>query len=176
MSYPVPRSLPLSLTPLPLETVLLGSGNSNKVSKAYKLWYDRLTLAVRLAMPPSHPYSVIHTENLVGLFTCIFVRNSERDSLKDIAITTVKRGMGGHYGNKVRFQSLVICLFKSLKSLKSFKSCRERSFLASSSTIPRCASSIATLPPVSIPRWPEITILLRSWTRKWSFPRRKWTS
>ncbi|KAG9024319.1 hypothetical protein FRB95_011653 [Tulasnella sp. JGI-2019a] len=85
---------------LTAKTVLLGSGNSNKVSKAYKLWYDRLAYAVRIAMPPNRPYSVIHTENLVGLFSCIFIRNSEKDALKDIAITTVKRGMGGHYGNK----------------------------------------------------------------------------
>ncbi|KAG8855867.1 hypothetical protein FRB96_006689 [Tulasnella sp. 330] len=85
---------------LTAKTVLLGAGNSNKVSKAYKLWYDRLAYAVRVAMPPNQPYSVIHTENLVGLFTCIFIRNSEKDKLKDIAITTVKRGMGGHYGNK----------------------------------------------------------------------------
>lgn len=83
------------------ETVLLGAGNSHKVSKAYKLWYDRLAYAVRVAMPADKSYSVIQTENLVGLFTCIFVRNSEKAAVKDVAITTVKRGLGGHYGNKV---------------------------------------------------------------------------
>lgn len=85
-----------------VETVLLGSKNGDKVSRSYKLWNDRLVYAVRLAMPPNCPYSVIHTESLVGLFTCIFIKNSVKDSLKDMAITTVKRGMGGHYGNKVR--------------------------------------------------------------------------
>ncbi|KAG8903825.1 hypothetical protein FRB99_002676, partial [Tulasnella sp. 403] len=85
---------------LTAKTVLLGSANAHKVSRAYRLWYDRLVYAVRVAMPPDAPYSVIHTENLVGLFSCIFVRNSERESLRDVAITTVKRGMGGHYGNK----------------------------------------------------------------------------
>ncbi|KAL0579574.1 hypothetical protein V5O48_002412 [Marasmius crinis-equi] len=78
--------------------VLLGL--SEKVTGAYKRWYDALVLAVRLAMPPECPYSVIHTESLVGLFSCIFVRHSERGALKDLAITTVKRGMGGRYGNK----------------------------------------------------------------------------
>ncbi|TFK53347.1 DNase I-like protein [Heliocybe sulcata] len=73
---------------------------SEKVSSAYKKWYDKLVLAVRLAMPPETPYTVIHTENLVGLFSCIFVKNTERFSLKDVAITTIKRGMGGRYGNK----------------------------------------------------------------------------
>lgn len=82
------------------KTVLFGSDNAHKVSRSYKLWYDRLVYAVRVAMPPDCPYSVIHTENLVGLFTCIFVRSSEKESMRDMAITTVKRGMGGHYGNK----------------------------------------------------------------------------
>lgn len=90
------------------KNVLLGSkkkpedgGLSEKVTGAYKRWYDRLLVAVRMAMPPEVPYSVIHTESLVGLFSCIFVKNTERSSLNDIAITTIKRGMGGRYGNKV---------------------------------------------------------------------------
>ncbi|KAG8947913.1 hypothetical protein FRC03_000891 [Tulasnella sp. 419] len=94
---------------LTAKTVLLGGQKqkrnadgsiSDKVSRAYRLWYDRLVLAVRVAMPADSPYTVIHTENLVGLFTCIFVRNAEKAFLRDIAITTVKRGMGGRYGNK----------------------------------------------------------------------------
>ena len=92
------------------KTVLLGGKNktadgaiSQKVTTSYKKWYDRLVLAVRLAMPPDAPYTVIHTENLVGLFSCIFVKNTERLSLKQVAITTIKRGMGGRYGNKVSF-------------------------------------------------------------------------
>ncbi|OBZ71955.1 Synaptojanin-1 [Grifola frondosa] len=89
------------------KTVLYGGKNkltdgtiSQKVTTSYKKWYDRLVLAVKLAMPPDAPYTVIHTENLVGLFSCIFVKNTERISLKHVAITTVKRGMGGRYGNK----------------------------------------------------------------------------
>ncbi|KAF8890414.1 hypothetical protein BD779DRAFT_1643882 [Infundibulicybe gibba] len=89
------------------KNVLLGSkkkaedgGLSEKVTGAYKRWYDCLLLAVRLAMPPDCPYSVIHTESLVGLFSCIFVKNTERVSLKDLSVTTIKRGMGGRYGNK----------------------------------------------------------------------------
>ncbi|CEL59752.1 putative inositol polyphosphate 5-phosphatase C9G1,10c OS=Schizosaccharomyces pombe (strain 972 / ATCC 24843) GN=SPAC9G1.10c PE=1 SV=2 [Rhizoctonia solani AG-1 IB] len=91
---------------LTAKTVLLGSQKSKtekiseKVSRSYKLWYDRLVLAVRLAMPPDDPYTVVHSENLVGLFTCIFVRNSERVCLTDTSITTIKRGMKGRYGNK----------------------------------------------------------------------------
>ncbi|KIK55840.1 hypothetical protein GYMLUDRAFT_87502 [Collybiopsis luxurians FD-317 M1] len=79
-------------------TMLLGL--SDKVSGAYKRWYDALLLAVRLAMPPDRPYTVLHTESMVGLFTCVLVKNSERGAVKDVAINTVKRGMGGRYGNK----------------------------------------------------------------------------
>ncbi|KAG6333296.1 hypothetical protein ID866_5792 [Astraeus odoratus] len=89
------------------KTVLLGGKKkgeegkiSEKVTSSYKRWHDRLVLAVKLAMPPESPYTVVHTENLVGLFTCMFVKNAERLSLTDAAITTIKRGMGGRYGNK----------------------------------------------------------------------------
>lgn len=73
---------------------------SDHVTGAYKRWYEKLIPAVRLAMPPDTPYNVIHTESMVGLFTCIFVKSKERVLLKDIATKTVKRGMGGRYGNK----------------------------------------------------------------------------
>jgi len=88
------------------KTVLLGSKKksngaiSEKVSRSYKMWYDKLVLAVRLAMPPDCPYTVVHAENLVGLFSCIFMKSSERNGLNDVAITTIKRGIGGMYGNK----------------------------------------------------------------------------
>lgn len=98
------------------KTMLLGGKNktadggiSQKVSTSYKKWYDRLVLAVKMAMPPDVPYTVIHTENLVGLFSCVFVKNTERIALKQVAITTIKRGMGGRYGNKV--SDLCVALF-----------------------------------------------------------------
>lgn len=75
---------------------------SERVSGAYKRWYDRLVSAVRLAMPPDTPYTVIDTANLVGLFSCIFIKNTEKISLKDAAVSVIKRGMGGRFGNKVR--------------------------------------------------------------------------
>jgi len=88
------------------KNVLLGGkkkaddGLSDKVTSAYKKWHDRLVLAVKSAMP-RESYTVVHTENLVGLFTCIFVKTEERPRFDDVAVTTVKRGMGGRYGNKV---------------------------------------------------------------------------
>ena len=83
---------------------------SQRVTTSYKKWYDKLILAIRLAMPPDTPYTVIHTENLVGLFSCIFVKDTQRQSLRDVALTTIKRGMGGRYGNKVR-QDFISVLF-----------------------------------------------------------------
>jgi hypothetical protein len=99
------------------KTVLLGGkkkGNddgklSEKVTSSYKRWHDRLVMAVRLAMPPNSPYSVIETENLVGLFTCMLIKNTERIALKDVAITTIKRGMGGRFGNKVSGMAFLVC-------------------------------------------------------------------
>ncbi|KAG0144311.1 hypothetical protein CROQUDRAFT_47506 [Cronartium quercuum f. sp. fusiforme G11] len=91
---------------LTAKTVLLGGRKkgaeklSDGVSQAYRQWHDRLVVAVRMAMPAEEPYVVAHTQNLVGLFTCVFVKVSERAKMRDIAITTVKTGMKGRYGNK----------------------------------------------------------------------------
>jgi hypothetical protein len=100
------------LTHLALETVLLGSSKkktdgtiSEKVTRHYRLWHDRLVAEVQRAYP-AESYIVQHTENMVGLFTCVFVRRSlanptpSTKSIRDISITTVKTGMYGMYGNK----------------------------------------------------------------------------
>lgn len=57
---------------------------------AYRHWTDKLTQAIRFALPESH-YVKIHSENLVGLMTCIFVKASEKENLRGLDITTVKR-------------------------------------------------------------------------------------
>ncbi|GAA5987644.1 hypothetical protein JCM5350_001906 [Sporobolomyces pararoseus] len=73
---------------------------SSGVSSAYRQWHDKLVQAVRLAMPPEEPYTVVHVGDMVGLFSCIFVKTKEADRLRDISLITVKTGMGGRYGNK----------------------------------------------------------------------------
>lgn len=78
-------------------------GLSDKVTGAYMRWYTALLVAVRLSMPADNPYTVVYTESLIGLFTCVFVRNAERGNVKEGRIATLKRGMGGRYGNKVCF-------------------------------------------------------------------------
>lgn len=97
---------------LTAKTVLLGPSKkkldgsvSAKVSRHYKLWHDKLVAEVQRAFP-SDSFVVQHTENLVGLFTCIFVRRSvvhptqSTTAVADVAITTIKCGMKGMYGNK----------------------------------------------------------------------------
>ncbi|KAF8582023.1 DNase I-like protein [Ramaria rubella] len=92
---------------LTAKAVLLGNQKkkpdgviSEKVSRSYRMWHERLVQAVRIAMPVDDPYIVVHTDNLVGIFSCIFVRQRQKHLLRDSAITTVKRGLGGRYGNK----------------------------------------------------------------------------
>ncbi|OXG49265.1 type I inositol-1,4,5-trisphosphate 5-phosphatase 1 [Cryptococcus neoformans] len=77
-----------------------GGAAADRVSHAYRHWLEKLQSAVQMASPSNCPYIKIHSESLVGLFTCIFVKQSEKISLRDLDITTVKRGIGGIYGNK----------------------------------------------------------------------------
>ena len=76
------------------------------VTGAYKRWHNRLVLAVRAAMPKDVTYCLTHTESLIGLFSCIFVKDTERQTFDDVSVSTIKRGMGGWYGNKVWFDFL----------------------------------------------------------------------
>jgi hypothetical protein len=95
------------------ETLLFGVGSKNKessatadkVSHAYRQWSDKLSAAVRFAYPET-TYLKVHSESLVGLYTCVFVKSSERDYLRDVHVCTVKRGIGGIYGNKVSYTLL----------------------------------------------------------------------
>ncbi|GAA6044924.1 hypothetical protein NBRC10513_004754 [Rhodotorula toruloides] len=73
---------------------------SDSISSAYRVWHDKLVQAVRLNMPAETPYSVVHVGDMIGLFSCIFVKTSEAARLRDVALVTVKTGMGGRYGNK----------------------------------------------------------------------------
>ena len=52
-------------------------------------------------MPPDEPYQVLHTANMVGLFTCIFVKASQRSHISNVCGMEIKRGLGGLHGNKV---------------------------------------------------------------------------
>ncbi|SCZ96871.1 BZ3500_MvSof-1268-A1-R1_Chr4-1g06804 [Microbotryum saponariae] len=90
---------------LTAKSMLLGKKKGDQkfadgVSSSYRVWHDKLVHAVRLAMPPESPYAVVHVGDMIGLFSCIFVKCSEALALRDVAQITVKTGMGGRYGNK----------------------------------------------------------------------------
>uniref|UniRef100_A0A060T4Y1 ARAD1B03542p n=1 Tax=Blastobotrys adeninivorans TaxID=409370 RepID=A0A060T4Y1_BLAAD len=71
---------------------------SSHISGQYKAWQDRLffTLANFLA----EPYKLVHSNNMVGLFTCVFVKNSLVPRIRGVQSSAVKTGLGGLHGNK----------------------------------------------------------------------------
>ena len=52
-------------------------------------------------MPTNEPYQLLHTASMVGLFSCIFVKASQRDYIDQMNAAELKRGLGGLHGNKV---------------------------------------------------------------------------
>lgn len=104
-----------------LETGGAWSGLNEKVSGAYRRWWEVLGREVRRMgysvagvevgdengkgegedeVGRGEGYAPTHTESLVGLLSIVFVRDGLRASVKDISTASVKRGMGGRYGNK----------------------------------------------------------------------------
>lgn len=78
------------------------------MSHQYRAWRDYLDRCLQEHMPPSESYTLLHTASMVGLFTAVFVRTSERDHILDVKAAEVKRGMGGLHGNKVSSRFLLI--------------------------------------------------------------------
>lgn len=52
-------------------------------------------------MPANEPYQLLHTASMVGLFSCVFVRASQRSYINNMNTAELKRGLGGLHGNKV---------------------------------------------------------------------------
>ena len=52
-------------------------------------------------MPSNEPYHLLHTASMVGLFSCVFIKASQRHHIRNINATEIKLGMGGLHGNKV---------------------------------------------------------------------------
>lgn len=89
------------------------------MSRQYRAWRDHLVRSLDLFMPSSERYDLLHTANLVGLFTCVFVKSKERSNIWGVNAAEVKLGMGGLHGNKVRL-SPCNCA-KSIKKLNGKK-------------------------------------------------------
>jgi hypothetical protein len=77
------------------------STEQENMSHQYRDWRDYLTRSLDDYMPRHELYHLLHTSSLVGLFTCIFVKASLRERIRNICGAEVKRGMGGLHGNKV---------------------------------------------------------------------------
>lgn len=71
------------------------------MSRQYRVWRDHLAACINDAMPIDEPYVLLHAADMVGLFTCVFIKQKERQRVRNISSAEVKRGMGGLHGNKV---------------------------------------------------------------------------
>ncbi|KAK9380536.1 Endonuclease/exonuclease/phosphatase [Kockiozyma suomiensis] len=67
------------------------------MSHQYQAWQTRLEEVVA-TLPSS--YYLLRSENLVGLYSCIFVKEVERSYIRNLNSSTVKTGLGGLHGNK----------------------------------------------------------------------------
>ncbi|KAI1391355.1 DNase I-like protein [Hypoxylon trugodes] len=76
------------------------ASDQEKMSHQYRDWRDFLVRSLDDYMPADHLYHLLHTATLVGLFTCIFVKSTLRDRIRNIGTAEIKRGMGGLHGNK----------------------------------------------------------------------------
>ena len=72
------------------------------MGRQYRDWRDFLVRLIEENMPSHQPYQLLHTANMVGLFSCIFVKASLKTHIRDLQVAEVKRGLGGFHGNKVR--------------------------------------------------------------------------
>lgn len=70
------------------------------MSHQYRAWRDHLTKCIDDFMPNNQTYTHLHTSSMVGLFTCTFVKSHLRQRIRHVHTSQVKRGMGGHHGNK----------------------------------------------------------------------------
>lgn len=69
------------------------------MSHQYRAWRDHLVRVLDEHCPRQN-YTLLHTANLVGLFTCIFVKTSERTKIRDVSAAEIKLGFSGRVGNK----------------------------------------------------------------------------
>jgi len=69
------------------------------MSHQYRAWRDHL-IRVLDEFSPKENYILLHTANLVGLFTCVFVKASERANIRDVCAAEIKLGFSGRVGNK----------------------------------------------------------------------------
>lgn len=71
---------------------------STHISHQYKDWQDRLGREVTAYFADN--YNLVHSSNMVGLFTCVYVKAGESSRIRSIKSGKTKTGLGGFHGNK----------------------------------------------------------------------------
>lgn len=92
--------------PFQPESLLKGSkrAETETISKQYKRWQIYLTNKIReLYAPMGVNFKLLECSNLVGLFSCVFVRDQEWVNVRTdwTHVDMVKTGLKGYHGNKV---------------------------------------------------------------------------
>ncbi|KAG0253723.1 hypothetical protein BG011_006204 [Mortierella polycephala] len=87
------------------KSLLKGSkrAETETISKQYKRWQIYLTTKIReLYAPQGVNYKLLECSNLVGLFSCVFVRDQEWGNIRTewTHVDMVKTGLKGYHGNK----------------------------------------------------------------------------
>ncbi|KAF3165290.1 hypothetical protein TWF106_000605 [Orbilia oligospora] len=78
----------------------LNAGVQEHMSRQYRVWQEYLGDCIDKFMQGEVKYQLLHSANMVGLFTCIFVKAEERLNIRNFGACTVKTGLGGIHGNK----------------------------------------------------------------------------
>ncbi|KAL6722134.1 hypothetical protein ACLMJK_001241 [Lecanora helva] len=76
------------------------SSEQEHMSRQYRAWRDYLVRCIEDNMPSNEPYHLLHTASMVGLFSCVFIKASQRNQVRNVNAVEIKRGMGGLHGNK----------------------------------------------------------------------------
>ncbi|KAF1986524.1 DNase I-like protein [Aulographum hederae CBS 113979] len=82
------------------ESEKYGHTETEHMSSQYRAWRDHLARCLDEYTPSNLSYTLLHTANLIGLFTCVFVKSTERQRIRDVNAAQVKLGLGGMHGNK----------------------------------------------------------------------------
>src|ERR1700744_4966436 len=59
-------------------------------TRVYREWRDYLSKVIGRSTSAHHAYSELHTSNLIGLFQCVFIRQEERVSVRNLQAASVK--------------------------------------------------------------------------------------
>ena len=81
----------------------------DSMSHQYRAWRDFLVRVIQDNMASDQEYHLLHTANMVGLFSCVFIKASLRTHVRNVQVVEVKRGLGGLHGNKVGESSIKQC-------------------------------------------------------------------